>query len=344
MPNILFPLGFGSTSAITVEQYISDISPQKANIGDSVTITGVGFSDSGNSIVIDGVTATITSESSTSITFTVPTGVTIATVDIILTKINGSSIYAPNGLTITEATVAYEDISPMPNSFFHFYANTDYNRDKDLYKNLQAEAFNIYGTPMMYYVVTYDTSYDLLFGEDNDRRIYRRFPIHAVFDLPKELDMFNAFGIENLDNFEMHINQKHFTSASRYNTSGVELFPPETATSAISAYDSVDPKVGDIMRAEYNDTYYEIVDVHSEEEMFLQDKHAWRLTVRVFRDDTLSLTSATSAAMTEISAVSNIEDILEINDYITSAKDPVLYTCAVDEEDVQQPDINDGWF
>ena len=324
--------------------FISDISPKKASIGDVITITGSAFSVSGNSATIDGVNATLTSESSASIVTTVPNGVTIDIVDIVVTTSAGTTIYAPNGLTITEATIGYEDISPMPNSYFHFHANPDYNADKDLYKNLQAEAFNIYGTPMVYYVVSYDTSYDRLFGEDNDRRIARKFPIHAVFDLPKEEDAFEKFGLENLDNFEMHVNKKHFEYASKYNTSGVALYPPETATSAISAYGSVSPKVGDMMKADYSDVFYEIVSVHQEEEMFLQDKHSFKFQVRVFRDDTLNLSATTSAAMTEISAVSNIDDILEINDYITSAKDDILYTCASGEATDKQSDIDNGWF
>lgn len=340
---ILYPLGFGSASTSALDQYISSITPKKTTIGASVVIVGSGFSTTGNSIVVGGVVATITSESSTSITFTVPS-VSIQTQDIILTKATGSSIYAPNGITIVDKTLEYENISPMPNSYFHFLENTDYDSDKDLYRNLQAEAFNIYGTPLMYYVVSYNTSYDLLFGEDNNRRIARKFPISARFELPKEEDAYAKFGLENLDNFEMHVNQKHFTTASKYNTSGVGLYPPETATSAISAYTSVEPKVGDMLKSEYNDVFYEILTVHEEEEMFLQTKHAWKFIVRVFRDSNISLSADTSASMDSISAVNNIDDILEVNDYITSASEAVLYTSATGEASIQQSDIDSGWF
>ena len=78
--------------------------------------------------------------------------------------------------------------------------------------------------------------------------------------------------------------------------------------------------------------------------MFLQGKHTWRIIVRVFKDETLNLTTETSAAMTEISAVSNTADILEINDYITSSSNYVLYTCAVDEQSDNQADIDNGLF
>ena len=344
MAVILYPLGFGSSSASSISQYISDIVPQKASIGDTVVITGVGFSDSGNILYVDGTLATITLESSTSITFTVPTGVHVTTIDLILTNATGSSTYAPNGLTVVDETLAYENITPMPNSYFHFQANPDYDSDKELYRNLLAEGLNIYGTPMTYYVVTFDTSYDLLFGEDNNRRIARKFPIMARFDLPKEVDAYAKFGLENLDNFEMFVSKKHFSTASKYNTDGTSLYPPETATSATSAYSSVRPKFGDIIKGDYNDIYYEVVDVGEEEEMFLQTKHSWRFLVRIFRDDKLSLSATTSANMTEISAVSDIDDIFEVNDYLTSASESIIYTCASGEAPSQQNDINTGWF
>lgn len=345
MSVILYPLGFGSTSSTsTIEQYISGIVPQKANIGENVVITGSGFSDSGNILYVDGILATILSESSTSITFVVPNGVTITTIDLILTKNNGSSIYAPNGLTIVEKTIGYESVSSMPNSFFHFQVNPAYDSDKELYRNLLAESFNIYGVPLTYYVVSFDTSYDVLFGEDNNRKIVRKFPINAVYELPKEVDTYAKFGLENLDQIEMYVSKKHFTSASKYDTSGTTLYPPETETSAINVYPSYRPKPGDLLHSAYNDIYYEIVDVGEEDSMFLQAKHSWRFLTRVFKDEKLTLSATTSGAMTEISAVSNEDDIFEVNDFITNANETILYTCATGEANSNQPDINDGWF
>jgi len=236
------------------------------------------------------------------------------------------------------------DSNNAANEFFQFYENKRYDADRNLYKNMQAEAFNIYGCAMMYYIVTYDTSYDPLFGEDNNKRIYRRFPIKAVFDLPKEEDEFSKFGLENLDNIEMHVSKKHFEVMSKYDTSGVNIYPVQFNEGKTNVYDAILPSVGDIIKSEYNNVYYEVLVLHKQEEMFLQDNHSWKLTVRVFNDETLTLTPATSAAMTEISAVSNIEDILEVNDYITSADIPIQYTCATSEASSNQPDINDGWF
>jgi hypothetical protein len=251
--------------------------------------------------------------------------------------------------TVHDGQGTIHDFNPLdgeyvPNDYFQFYENKRFDADRNLYKNVQSEAFDIYGTPMMYYIVTYDTLYDPLFGEDNNKRIYRKFPIKVVFDLPKEEDAYEKFGLENLDNFEMHISIKHFEAMSKYETSGVNIYPSQFNAGKTDIYDVYTPSVGDILLAEYSDIYYEIVNVHQEEEMFLQGKHAWKFVVRVFKDESINLSVTTSAAMTDISAVSNIDDILEVNDYITSASDAVLYTCAVGEATNNQPDMDDNWF
>jgi hypothetical protein len=233
--------------------------------------------------------------------------------------------------------------SYMPNEFFQFHQNPRYDADRHLYSDLMAEGFNIYGTPMMYYAITYDTTYDPLFGEDSLRRISRKFPIKAMYELPPEEELYQKFGIEGLDNFEMHVSKKHFGEASKYDTSGVELFPSQYNQGKENAYSEYTPKAGDILRAEYNNTYYEIVEVHEEEQMFLQGKHAWKFRVRVFRDEKFTYTSATSAAMTEISAVNDVDDILKANEYVDTVSADVLYEPESTEESSQQDDLG-GWF
>jgi hypothetical protein len=226
------------------------------------------------------------------------------------------------------------------NEFFHFQQNNSYDKERCLYDSLLSEGNNIYGTPMMYYVVSYDVSYDLLFGEDDDRRIERKFPIKAVFTLPEELEQYNPFGIQGLDNFPMNVSKKHFTQLSRNNNRS-RLFPVQNSSN-LSAFGPIDPKAGDLIKSEYNDVFYEIIDVGEEKEMFLQAKHSWTLTVRVFTDEMLSLSADTSAAMTEISAVIDRNDVLSHNDYITSADDAVLYDPPSTEKDSSQSAFG-GW-
>ena len=244
------------------------------------------------------------------------------------------------GRMVATPVCPFADVSHMPNDFFHFHDNSSYDNDRMLYKDLNMEGLNIYGTPLTYYVVSYDTTYDPLFGEDDDRRIARKFPIKAQFQIPPELELYAGQGIEGLDNFTMFVSKKHFEHFSQYDNDST-MFPvawPED-TSAYSAYT---PKAGDILKSEYNNLFYEVLDIGEEEEMFLQKKHTWIFTVRPFRDEHLSLSASTSATMTEISAHLGADDIMDHNDYITSAEEDVLYDPSATETSSSQDDL-DGW-
>lgn len=55
---------------------ISSHSPPRGRAGDSLTLGGSGFGASGNTVTVDGLAATVTAESATSVTVTVPGGIT----------------------------------------------------------------------------------------------------------------------------------------------------------------------------------------------------------------------------------------------------------------------------
>jgi hypothetical protein len=232
------------------------------------------------------------------------------------------------------------DIS-YDNDYFHFLQNKSYNNDRCLYDVLLSEGNNIYGTPMTYYVVTYNKTYDPLFGEDSNRKIERKFPVKAVYQLPKELEQYAKFGIEGLDTFPMYVSKKHFQQASKYSSSGTTLYPPTSGINT-SAHGEYIPHAGDIIKANYTNLLYEIIDIGEEEEMFLQKKHTWVMTVRTFRNERLSLSATTSASMGELSASIGSTDIMSHNDYITSAESKVLYTDNGTEKNSNQSEL-DGW-
>lgn len=213
----------------------------------------------------------------------------------------------------------------MPNKYQQFEQNAAYNKDRLVFEVAMSDMNNIYGTPMMYYVVSHDETYDPLFGEDDDRKIERRFPIKAVFELPKELDQLAKFGIEGLDNFVMYVSKQHFQHASQYATSGHQLYPVTSAAGTSATYGTYIPRSGDILRSEYNNKYYEILDIGEQDEMFLQREHSYTLTVRTVVYEHIGLSATTSAAMTELISAVNRPDRLDHSDYISSADDDVLY-------------------
>jgi len=109
---------------------------------------------------------------------------------------------------------------------------------------------------MEYYQTSYDTSYDYLFGEDNNRRFIKKFDFMVLYELPREDKMWTKFGIEGLDNFSMYCAKRHFRAASKSPGGGPEVIP----------------RIGDIIMAKYNDYVYEITEVAEEVALFLQSK------------------------------------------------------------------------
>ncbi len=164
-----------------------------------------------------------------------------------------------------------EDYDFMPNEMFKKTGSL-YDNERELYSILQMEGFNIKGTPVEYFVISYDVNYNKIWGEDNDRNYLSAFEIKAYYDLPQETEMWTKYSIEGIDVFHMYINKLHFNKIS----GGSGIFPLEGGYL---------PKIGDLIHAKYNNYYYEIVNVNHTEEMFLQFKHCWDLIVKPFKNE-----------------------------------------------------------
>lgn len=231
----------------------------------------------------------------------------------------------------------------------HFnFTNTCHNKDRLLYDKVLAEGYNNFGVPMVYYVVSYDTTQDEIFGEDNVRNAERKFSVMAYYELPREEELWTKFGIEGIDNFHMYLSKKSFEaeSTTALVTSGAYSLAFSSAfdrvgvdndngTLVYDTYPSYIPKVGDIIKAEYNDYYYEIVDVGEESEMFLQSKHSWDFIVRPYKDEHVTVSGTLSGD--DLSNFTSQDDMLEINDVVDTKKDGVLYEPPGTEEDPNDP-------
>lgn len=202
----------------------------------------------------------------------------------------------------------FDNIPRGKNSFFN-YKNSEYDAEKSLFDLFVTEAYNKNGVCMEYYVTTYDTKYNRIFGEDNDRRLERAFDVMVMYQLPKEEKMWTKFGIEGTDNFSMWASKRHFRAASNNPLTEEEYIP----------------KMGDIIRSKYNNYFYEIVEVVEEVGMWLQSKqHVWEFVVRVYKDEGIELTDETKS--TTISAYTNKdEDVFDIKNVIDVKKNEFLY-------------------
>ena len=215
---------------------------------------------------------------------------------------------------------SYLDYDKVPNQWFTKTKRADgsdpYANERELFDLWITEAYNKMGVTLTYYAVSFDTSYDKLFGEDNDRRIARKFDFMAFYSLPREEKLWSKFGIEGMDSFSMFVSKRHFNTVSQYD------FAKDDPTT----YNSYTPKIGDIINSQYNNYYYEITDVKEEAGMFLLSKqHVWELIVKPFRNEHFNLSASTSADMGAIGTIIDTEDPFNVKDFIKDNKDEVIY-------------------
>jgi hypothetical protein len=86
---------------------VTDINPATGASGATITITGTSFTSTGNIVKLGGsggTSCTITSESTTSIEFTVP-AIATGTYDVYVENSDGSNLVVPNGFILTSAVV-----------------------------------------------------------------------------------------------------------------------------------------------------------------------------------------------------------------------------------------------
>jgi len=215
----------------------------------------------------------------------------------------------------------YNQYSDLPNSEYFKKNSSRYNNEREFYDLLLTEAYNKFGISLVYYTTTYDTSYNKIFAEDGNRFFVRKFDIMGFCEIPKEMQYWNNFGIEDLDIFPIFVSKRHFYRASR-----------------VSNNTAYTPKVGDVIEILYkimdHDTnlytnhsrFYEIIDIGQEDGMFLQQKHTWTFMVRIYRDTHVLLSASTSATMTNLDDYTNKDDdIFSLSADIDTAKNDILY-------------------
>jgi len=168
----------------------------------------------------------------------------------------------------------FDDFDREKNEYFQFQSSA-YDNERQLYDSMLAECYNIHGVEMVYYILTFDTSYNKIWGEDNDRRYERCFAFMSLLELPKEDNNTTPFGLEPFDLVQVNVSKKHFENASLRDSNG--YLQPQ-----LSAYK---PKVGDIIKSVYANYYYEIVDLTHEDTMFLQHKHSWTFLVKPYKNE-----------------------------------------------------------
>jgi hypothetical protein len=193
------------------------------------------------------------------------------------------------------------------NPYFDF--GDGYQADKNLISVIINEVYNKYGVCMEYYVTTYDTNYDKVFGEDNDRCYVRNFDVNGYFNLPREDKIWSKFGIEGTDEIVLWISKRHFQAVS---------IDKETGKS----YER--PQIGDIIKSDYSNYFYEITEVAEDTGQYFQsNQHIWEVYIRPMKDEFICTAPELSASA--IADVTNIDDIFNIDNDIDIEKEDILY-------------------
>jgi len=191
--------------------------------------------------------------------------------------------------------------------------NQAYDSNRDLIAIMMTEQYNHAGVKSEFYITTFDTSYDERFGDDDDRRIIRKFELMVWFQLPKEDKTWSMFGIEGLDNFTMYCSKLHFDEASTCDATG----NPQTHEMHV-------PQIGDIIKVAFNNFIYEIVDVKEEDLMSYQSKrYAWSFTVKPFVNEKQGVEDLPEDD--EVRRAVEANDIFDVADVVRVASSKINY-------------------
>ena len=227
----------------------------------------------------------------------------------------------------------YTDMSKMPNEWLRKCNGMDYENERKLYRKLTTEAYNKFGVCMTYYVVSYDTQYDKIWGEDNNRRFIRKFDIMCRFPLQTEEKMWTKFAIEGIDNFSIFASKDHFRTASTY---GHDLVVGNIGRGTFPIYV---PKNGDVIQSKYNKYLYEIVTVKEEAMMIhLSKGYTWEFIIKPYMDEHLSVDPAATASLANVSPFIDVNDIFKVNQVVQTEAATDTYT----PKSCERPAPNNG--
>jgi hypothetical protein len=214
-----------------------------------------------------------------------------------------------------------------------------YDKERLLYDSLVSEGYLRYGISMTFFVVSYNTSADKVWGEDNARTVVRQFPFKGYCEMPSEDRTLARYGIEDMDNLTVYSARRHFAVASTLGHSGV------VGNKGIGTYAAYTPKVGDLIKIDPTNILYEVrfVNEHgaAADGMFLQSAHVWEMVVGPYRDRHHTLSPATSATLSPLDVQNDRVDERDVTQTISTRKTAVLYAPKSNEKPVNDPFA--GW-
>lgn len=161
-------------------------------------------------------------------------------------------------------------------------------RDQERYQRVSRNFVLREGTFVKYYTSSYDPYQDPIYKEDNNRSIERYFDVPLILSFQPENEIYNRFGIQHLDEFEVHLHMGLFLELNYGNLRkiGVEPACPTTEHNPVwwqrgyeafryhgYTFQQIAPKAGDMLKLEAFNTLYEIESVKDAAPEY---QHRWR--------------------------------------------------------------------
>jgi len=144
------------------------------------------------------------------------------------------------------------------------------------------------GTFVKYYATSFDPMSDPLYHEDNNREVQRYFDVPMILTFQPENEIYNRFGIQHLDEFEVHVHMSLFMELQFASLRRAGILPacdpnehnPIWSQRGYEGFryygysaQQIFPKAGDLMKIEAFDTLYEIESV---KDAAPDHQHRWR--------------------------------------------------------------------
>jgi len=217
-------------------------------------------------------------------------------------------------------TPNYSNINKGRSKYFN-YSGPEYDKERKLLSSFIIEGINTFGMCCEFYIATYDTKFDPIFGEDGNRRFERSFDIMSYTKQPLENKIWTKDGIVLIDNFSLWSSKKHFKDASMVGNN-LEYFPP---------------KMGDVLRTNFNNSFYEITEVVESDTTYLQSRQfAWEFIVKPFKDELIK-TSDNTKDSSIANYTNKAKDIFDITNTVDLKAEKTMYRPKLGEKAQKNP-------
>jgi hypothetical protein len=154
----------------------------------------------------------------------------------------------------------------------HFKRHNGFN-DQERYARMTRNFVMRQGTLVKYYTSSFDPYEDSLYHEDNNRKVERYFDLPIILSFQPENEIYNRFGIQHMDEFEVHVHMNLFLELNYASLKKACVMPacPPTEHNPIWSqrgyegfryygytYAQIAPKQGDYLKVEAFNTLYAV--------------------------------------------------------------------------------------